>query len=73
MQIAGWWRTAIIYFVSSMGGNMMSALLVPYHAYTGAAIPVYGLFGSIVCMAGASRLGCSSPQVVELAFSWRVR
>jgi hypothetical protein len=47
-QIAGWWRTAIIYFVSSMGGNLMSALLVPYHAYTGAAIPVYGLFGSIV-------------------------
>ncbi len=46
-QIAGWWRSAAIYFISSAGGYLTSAIMVPYQVSSGAAVPTFGLLAAL--------------------------
>eukprot|EP00730_Choanoeca_flexa_P002496 TRINITY_DN11070_c0_g2_i2.p1 TRINITY_DN11070_c0_g2~~TRINITY_DN11070_c0_g2_i2.p1 ORF type:complete len:657 (+),score=76.79 TRINITY_DN11070_c0_g2_i2:955-2925(+) len=44
----GWLRTALIYFISGLGGNLVSGVFVPRSPQVGASGAVYGLIGAAV-------------------------
>ena len=48
-RVAGWLRTAIVYFISGTGGFLMSAILVPYQVSVGSSPATYGLLAALVC------------------------
>ncbi|XP_046856418.1 LOW QUALITY PROTEIN: inactive rhomboid protein 1-like [Xenia sp. Carnegie-2017] len=56
-KFAGWFRIAIIYIFSGMGGNLLSALVTPYQPEVG---PSGALFGIIACL------------LVELVQNWQI-
>ena len=47
-RVAGWLRTAIVYFISGTGGFLMSAILVPYQVSVGSSPATYGLLAALV-------------------------
>ena len=44
----GWWHTALVFLLSGMLGNMISALLQPGYTLVGASGGLYGLLGACV-------------------------
>jgi membrane associated rhomboid family serine protease len=44
-RFLGWWRLALIYFLSGIGGNMASAVFLPETLQVGASSAIFGLFG----------------------------
>ena len=44
----GWWHTALVFLLSGMFGNMISALLQPGYTLVGASGGLYGLLGACV-------------------------
>ena len=58
LQVAGWWRTGIIYFTSGIGGMAVSTVLLPYQVSVGASCAAFGMFGAML---------------VDLLQSWTVR
>jgi membrane associated rhomboid family serine protease len=44
-RTAGFVRIALIYFISGIGGNLVSAIFIPYQVNGGAAAAVFGLVG----------------------------
>jgi membrane associated rhomboid family serine protease len=47
-RTAGWLRTALIYFIAGLGGNLCSGIFVPYVLQVGASGALYGLLGVLV-------------------------
>eukprot|EP01137_Pigoraptor_chileana_P036771 Opistho-2@32927 len=47
-RTAGWLRTGIIYMLSGIGGNLFSAIFVPYQPQVGASGALYGLLAVLV-------------------------
>ncbi|XP_030840158.1 inactive rhomboid protein 1 isoform X3 [Strongylocentrotus purpuratus] len=56
-KLAGWFRIAIIYIFSGIGGNLTSAILIPYRAEVG---PAGAQFGLLACL------------VVEVFQNWQI-
>uniref|UniRef100_A0A7S0DNE5 Peptidase S54 rhomboid domain-containing protein n=1 Tax=Amorphochlora amoebiformis TaxID=1561963 RepID=A0A7S0DNE5_9EUKA len=44
-KTAGWWRFAIMYLGSGVGGNIFASVFVPDQISVGASSAIYGLFG----------------------------
>ncbi|XP_077980039.1 inactive rhomboid protein 1-like isoform X1 [Glandiceps talaboti] len=56
-KLAGWVRISIIYMLSGIGGNLLSAIFIPYRAEVG---PAGSLFGILACL------------IVEVLQSWQL-
>ena len=54
-KLTGWFRIAIIYFLSGIGGNLASAIFIPYRGEVG---PAGSQFGLLACL------------IVEVINSW---
>jgi len=46
-KLAGWWRIAIVYMSSGVGGTMLSAILIPYQPEVGASGALYGILAAL--------------------------
>ncbi|AFZ79520.1 hypothetical protein BEWA_023690 [Theileria equi strain WA] len=44
----GFWRTFILFFISGIGGNLMSAVLDPCGVTVGSSGALYGLYGALI-------------------------
>ncbi|MBC8744522.1 rhomboid family intramembrane serine protease [Lactobacillus sp. Marseille-P7033] len=49
-EFFGHWRMVIIYFVSAIFGNLVSAVLMPSTVSAGASTAIFGLFGSFLML-----------------------
>lgn len=47
-KLCGWWRIAIVYLASGIGGTMLSAILIPYQPEVGASGALYGILATLV-------------------------
>ncbi|CDW60087.1 rhomboid family protein [Trichuris trichiura] len=56
-KLVGWSRVAIIYLVSGIGGNLGSAVFVPYQAEVGPAGSQFGLLAGLI---------------VDVVYSWKM-
>ena len=48
LQMAGWWRTGMIYIISGVGGMAVSTVFVPYQVTVGASCAAFGMFGALL-------------------------
>ncbi|XP_070581229.1 inactive rhomboid protein 1-like isoform X2 [Ptychodera flava] len=56
-KLAGWLRICVIYMLSGIAGNLLSAIFIPYRAEVG---PAGSLFGILACL------------IVEVLQSWQL-
>ncbi|XP_006816352.1 inactive rhomboid protein 1-like [Saccoglossus kowalevskii] len=56
-KLAGWLRISLIYMMSGVAGNLLSAIFIPYRAEVG---PAASLFGILACL------------IVEVLQSWQL-
>lgn len=49
-QLFGHWRMLVIYFISALAGNLLSADWLPAGISTGASTAIFGLFGAFIML-----------------------
>lgn len=49
-QLFGHWRMLVIYFVSAVAGNLLSAFWIPNGLSAGASTAIFGLFGAFIML-----------------------
>lgn len=49
-QLYGHWRMLVIYFVSALAGNLLSAYWLPNSLSAGASTAIFGLFGAFIML-----------------------
>lgn len=49
-QLFGHWRMLVIYFVSAIAGNLLSAFWIPNGLSAGASTAIFGLFGAFIML-----------------------